>query len=105
MLLLKLLSFQLVSSCLCPEAEGKKQLVAKRFDKAPCLVRTMRRLCTKHGPYSPQYHWERLPHHVPMNSVLVVAHVPDKTRQLELRFRLHYSNWLTHIPATAHVAL
>ncbi len=59
MLLLKLLSFQLVSSCLCPEAEGKKQLVAKRFDKAPCLVRTMRRLCTKHGPYSPQYHWEQ----------------------------------------------
>ena len=89
MLLLKLLSFQLVN-CLCPEAEGKKQLVAKRFDKAPCLVRTMHRLCTKHGPYSPQYHWE---------------HVPDKTRQLELRFRLHYSNWLTHIPATAHVAL
>lgn len=58
MLLLKLLSFQLVS-CLCPEAKGKKQLVAKRFDKAPCLVRTMHRLCTKHGSYSPQYHWEQ----------------------------------------------
>ena len=35
------------------------QLVAKRFDKAPCLVRTMHRLCTKHGSYSPQYHWEQ----------------------------------------------
>lgn len=47
------------SVCLCPEAEGKKQLVTKRFDKAPCLVRTMRRLCTKHDPCSPQYHWEQ----------------------------------------------
>ena len=38
---------------------AKAAALRQRFDKAPCLVRTMHRLCTKHGSYSPQYHWEQ----------------------------------------------